>query len=280
MLGLLLGAAVVLVQTPESTYERMALRLVHGPGATGVVQGIQSSPVGGGSFVPGVNLLATADTSVAHLYQDSRAAFQRFSVYGGLSIAGLLATVVFYSRLHHNWEPGWGVGLPVATLGFGWAGAANAAHGEDRLRQAIWLYNRRFLRTPADTAACSYDRCALRIQPHPWSTHLVQGVDDRPLGGLDSRRDLFALAGDSARVHYDAYRALANRTHAARLVGVASYVASAALLLGSKNKVAHGFGVGFLVLGYATAHGTVYSTAAARSELDQAIWFYNRTLGE
>ena len=68
---------LLLAQAPESTYDRYALRLVYGPGSTGVVRGIQAEAVGGGTFVPGVELLATADDSVRLQYRASRASFKR-----------------------------------------------------------------------------------------------------------------------------------------------------------------------------------------------------------
>src|SRR2546421_8925128 len=95
MLGTCLSI-LLLAQAPESTYDRYALRLVYGPGSTGVVRGIQAEAVGGGTFVPGVDLLATADDSVRLQYRASRASFKRYALLGGLSIAGTLATMNYY----------------------------------------------------------------------------------------------------------------------------------------------------------------------------------------
>ncbi len=178
---------LLLAQAPESTYDRYALRLVYGPGSTGVVRGIQTEAVGGGTFVPGVDLLATADDSVRLQYRASRASFKRYALLGGISIAGALATMNYYGgHLHHDWNAPIGIGLPLTTLLVGWAGSANAAGGEDHLRRAIWLYNRRFQRAPDSASSdCAYDRCALRVQRRLSSTQIVRGIDGAPLGEVE-----------------------------------------------------------------------------------------------
>src|SRR2546427_3060273 len=189
MLSALSLALLVLAQAQDSAYDRHALRLVYGPGSIGVVQGIQAEPVGGGTFVPGVSLFATANDSVRDQYSASRARFKRYSVLGGLSIAGAIATMAYYGgRLHHDWNAPVGIGLPIVTFAVGWAGSASATSGEDHLRRAIWLYNSQFPRTARSvTSDCPYDRCALRVHPRLWSTQIVQGANGGLVGGLGSR---------------------------------------------------------------------------------------------
>ncbi len=280
MVGTLLLPLFTLTQTLDSTYDRRALWLAHGPGMTGVVQGIQASPVGGGTFAPGTDLFETASDRIRYEYGASRAAFKRFTVFGGLYIAGALATTSYYGGRHHpKWKPGLGIGLPVATFAAAWAGQAYATRGDDRLRRAMWWYNREFPRTTADSgASCSYDRCALRVRRRAWSGQLVQGVSEMPVGSLDSQLDLFAAAGDSARAHYDKYRSITeSNRHATRFARIA-LLGAGVLYAASRNKVARGFSYGLLFLSYGAGHMTVYGGAQAESELDQAIWFYNRTL--
>lgn len=273
---------LTLAQVPDSTYDRYALRLAYGPGSSAVLRGVQGEPVGGGTFVPGVALFATANDSVRHHYKASRAHFKRYAVLGGFYIAGVLATTAYYGgdRRHH-WKAPAGLGLPIATFAAGWAASASATSGEDHLRRAIWLYNRQLPRAAGSAAAdCPYDRCALRVQPRVWSTQIVQGASGVMVGEVDSRLDLFAAANDSARRHYEAFRTSSRNARAARRVGLGAYLCAGVLFAASRNKVARGFGVGFLVVGYAAAHGSVYAQAAAASELDQAIWFYNSALPE
>src|ERR1043165_1172817 len=280
MVGALGLSLLALVQARDSAYDRYALRLEHGPGSTGVVRGIHAEPVGGGIFVPKVDLFATADDSVRRQYIASRASFKRYTVLGGLEIAGVVGTMVYYSNhLHQDWNAPIGIGLPVATIAVGGAGAASATGGDDPLRRAIWLYNRHFQRTPASaTADCPYSRCALRVQPGAWSSQIVRGAAGAPVGSLGARVDLLAAANDSAKRHYEAFRAAYARAHVARHFGLAAYLTAGALFAITQNKVAHGFGIGFLVLGFAAAHGSVYTTAQAESELDRAVWFYNGSL--
>ncbi|PYP54986.1 MAG: hypothetical protein DMD40_14930 [Gemmatimonadetes bacterium] len=250
MVGTLFLPLLTLTQTLDSTYDRRALWLAHGPGATGVVQGMgtQAASVGGGTFIPGTDLFETATDRIRSEYGASRAGFKRFTVFGGLQIAGMLATMSYYGGRHHpKWKPGFGIGLPVATFAVGWVGQANAIRGEDHLRRAMWWYNREFPRSVTDSARanCSYDRCALRIRPRVSSHQLVQGVAELPVGSADSQLELFAAA---------------------------------VLYAASRNKVVRGFSYGLLVLSYGAGHSTVYGAAQAESELDQAIWFYNRSL--
>ncbi len=283
MVGTLLLPLLTLTQTLDSTYDRRALWLAHGPGATGVVQGMgtQAASVGGGTFVPGTDLFETATDRIRSEYGASRAGFKRFTVFGGLQIAGMLATMSYYGGRHHpKWKPGFGIGLPVATFAVGWVGQANAFRGEDHFRRAMWWYNREFPRSFADSARanCSYDRCALRLRPRVSSHQLVQGVAEMPVGSADSQLELFAAAGDSARAHYDKYRSITESTRQGMRFGRISLLGAAVLYAASRNKVVRGFSYGLLFLSYGAGHMSVYGAAQAESELDQAIWFYNRSL--
>ena len=280
MFGALSVSLFVLAQVPDSTYDRYALRLVHGPGWTGVLQGIQAEYVGGGTFVPRVALFATAGDSVRRQYEASRSRFRRYAVLGGLSIAGVLATITYYDGTSdRDWNTPVGIGLPIATIAVSWAGAASATSGEDYLRRAIWHYNRELPRTAQSAASdCPYDRCALRVQPRVWSTRIVQGANGARVGGLGSRLDLFAAANDSARRHFEAFRAAYRDARVARRIGLGAYVGAGILYAAGRSPAARGFAVGFLLAGYAAAHGAAYASAEAASELDSAIWFYNRAL--
>jgi hypothetical protein len=283
MVGSLLLPLLTLTQTLDSTYDRRALWLGHGPGATGVVQGMgtQATSVGGGTFVPSTDLFETATDRIRHESRASRAGFKRFTVFGGLQLAGMIATMSYYGGRHRpKWRPGVGIGLPVATFAVGWLGQVNASRGEDHFRRAMWWYNREFPRTFADSACanCSYDRCALRIRPRVSSRQLVQGVAEMPVGSVDAQLELFAAAGDSGRAHYDRYRSITESTRRAMRVGRISLLGAVVLYAATHNKVVRGFSSGLLVLSYAAGHSTVYTGAQAESELDQAIWFYNRSL--
>src|ERR1041385_488888 len=212
MVGTLLLPLLTLTQTLDSTYDRRALWLGHGPGATGVVQGMgtQASSVGGGTIIPRTDLFETATDRIRYESRASRAGFTRYTVFGGLQLVGIIATTSYYGGRHHpKWKPGFGIGLPVATFAVGWLGQVHALRGEDHLRRAMWWYNREFPRTLEDStrANCSYDRCALRIRTAVTSRQLVQGVAEMPVGSADSQLELFAAAGDRARAHYGPYQA-------------------------------------------------------------------------
>lgn len=275
----LILSLVALTQAPDSAYDRWALRLGYGPGSTGVVQGMQAEGVGGGTFIPRVDLLAAATDRVRNHYSASRKSFTRYTILGGLSIVGAIATIAYYGSRDDDWSPAPGIGLPVATFAVGWAGHASATNGGDHLRRAIWLYNRRFARSPDERMSdCPYDRCAVRVSSGVWSTQLVRGASDEPIGPVNSQHELFGAAGDSARIHYEAFRDLQTDTRTAGWVGLGAYLGAAVLFAASRTKVARGVAFGLMFVGYAAGHGSVYASAAAETELEQAIWFYNGAL--
>jgi hypothetical protein len=192
MASTLILALVALAQAPDSTYDRLALRIGYGPGSSVILQGIEAPGVGGRIFIPKVELLAKADDSVRRHYNASRASFKRCAVLGGLWIVGAIATMEYYADRDHDWRPEVGIGLPLATVAVGWATQFTGIRGEDPLRRAIWLYNQRFPRTPdVATADCPYERCALRVRPGVWSTQIVRGASEKVLGSVNSRLDLF-----------------------------------------------------------------------------------------
>lgn len=282
LLGLLavaLGVAPVrgrAAQTLDCTYDRCALRI----GLGGVARGLAAKPAGAGGFVPRVPALDSAEADIRRHYAASQTAYKRYWAFGLLSVGGAIASMNYYEHhLYHDWRASAGIGLPLATVGLTWAGVATATRGEDHLRQAIWLYNRRFAR-PTDSlpASCPYDRCALRLQPRTWSTRIVQGVDATPIGGLEPPIALFTLAGDSARTHYEAFRAAYRQAQLQRRVGLGAYLVAGLLAALSRPQAAHVAAWGFAFVGYAAAHGSGYSCAEAQANLDQAIWFYNRVL--
>lgn len=90
MIATILLAVIVLGQAADSTYDRWALRLGYGPGSTGVVEGIQARGVGGGTFVPRVDILAMSDDSVRHLDRDTRLDLLLQVPAGGYSIRYVL----------------------------------------------------------------------------------------------------------------------------------------------------------------------------------------------
>jgi hypothetical protein len=283
MVAAVLLSTLALTQI-DSSYDRLALWLSHGPGSTGVVQGRTGPLVGGGTFSPGTGLLKnSSDSVVRREYRASRSAFTRYTVLGGAAMAAELAAVIYYfGKNPHppNWRAEWGIGLPVATLALGWAAQANAAGGDDHLRRALWLYNRQFQRTAAyvSPADCTYDRCALRVRPTAGSWRIVRGVNEISLGRVEAQHELFAAADDSARVHYEAFQAWASMNARARRFGLVAALAAGALYAASDKNVARDASGVLLVLAFIAGHSVVYGAARAESELDQAIWFYNRTL--
>jgi hypothetical protein len=279
-LGLLPAAAAA--QARGCDYDRCALWIVHGMGSTGIVQGMEPRPAGFGTFVPRADLLAAADSPVRRHYEASRRDYRRYTVLGGVAFAALLGTVLYYlPEEEREWRPVAGVGLPLAAVAFSIPARVSNARAEDRLRQAIWLYNRALAADSGAVASgCPYDRCALRLQVRPWSDRVVRGSGAVPVGGAGSApvAALFAGAGDSARVHYETFRTLSRRGSRGESIGLAAGLAGLVLYAASDSKTARGVAVGLLGVGYAAGHTSSYGLADAETHLERAIWFYNRTL--
>ena len=133
--------------------------------------------------------------------------------------------------------------------------------------------------SPVDApAACSYDDCALRVEPEPFGSPLIlRGVDSVPVDriGLFFGSDLSqAVSGDEAAYAY-ARRAERDRTGAVLLAlgGGAAVIASGIYAYGDPDRasVATLLGGGLLI-----ASGAV-QIGAARAQ-SRAVWEYNREL--
>lgn len=133
--------------------------------------------------------------------------------------------------------------------------------------------------------ACTFDRCALRIQSRFFSgERIVQGVTARRvarLGLFAPHIEPLATAGDSARRHYVAFRHSHNRAGAFLLIGAVASTAAAFIILGDDNFPNNTPSTSAWVL---AGGGLVFSFAGAinlmsgRDHLSQSIWFYNRSL--
>lgn len=136
----------------------------------------------------------------------------------------------------------------------------------------------------AQTGACTYDSCALRLQHRFFGgVSLVQGQEGRPVArlGLFARRvDVLASGSDSVQEHYQAFHTDQNRGGAFTLVGVVAAGIAGALGYNERRYQDHktlfwgllGVGLTFSVA------GSVQITKAS-DHLQRSIWFYNRDLG-
>ena len=125
-------------------------------------------------------------------------------------------------------------------------------------------------------AACTYERCALRVHQTFWSLKVAQGAADSTvasMGWMAPRIDALAGSTDSTvRQLYYGYRSAVNRSGRLALVGLAAFIGSVVVLNGSNEDGAAAvlLGVGF---------GLTLAGAAERTRgidrLHQAIWRYN-----
>jgi hypothetical protein len=126
---------------------------------------------------------------------------------------------------------------------------------------------------------CPYDACALRL--HRGS--LVQGLEATRVARFGAwfsapRIDVFETASDSARGHYQAFRALYHQGAKLRTAGLALTLASAVAVFSDTHANHYYVPIGLAVLGLATNTAARSKDAHAWDHLHKAIWFYNRDL--
>ena len=227
-------------------------------------------------FVPHVPEL---DAATGPAFDEYRAAQRRYhgaAITSAVGIPAVLGVLLFASS-DPDKRP-WGSkvegGVIGLAIGAELLGAPLRARAAERLSRAAWLYSRPVVPPPRSANGCSYDACALRFRYRPWSASLVQGLEGRP---VTAPRELFAQAGDSARVHYKRYVQLSRGN---RWIGPLLLTALVGGLAAghSRDETVRGVGLGLLGLGYAAGHLSLGSAYREYEELQTAIWLYNRDL--
>jgi hypothetical protein len=283
-----LSAAVTArAQSPPCDYDRCALRLGGraAGAAPGVLQGRDTVRVASGYFTLWVEPLESAGELPRRHYRAYRRLSRLSTVlsFGTLAV-GIPMFVHYYGEHRRRWSTEAEVAVPLGTIALYIASAVTAASAEDRLRRAIWFYNRTLPRTGSLTIpGCSYDSCALRLRRRTWSTSIVRGIAAAPLGPAPPAT-LFESAGGDARARYETFLAYRDSLKA---VSAIDRVVLASIMGGFfgpafDGKTAQQVGVGFLFVGYAVGHLTIHGRAqlgrGAQSNLEGAIWLYNRSL--
>lgn len=130
---------------------------------------------------------------------------------------------------------------------------------------------------------CSYDACALRVEPRGFfsETTVVRGTEGTVVATQDRNGDLERLfqASDSAAVHYASF-AVSDR-HADWLSGLSGGLALASLVVVASegdwdewNGWPLGLDIGAFVVGIAA----VFPRRNADRAFSRAVWWYNRDL--
>jgi hypothetical protein len=133
------------------------------------------------------------------------------------------------------------------------------------------------LQAQAAPRRCTYDACALRVQPPTLTTPqmLVRGTAGTEvvrLGLLEPEVAPFVALSDSAVAHARVYDVLYDRGSIISITGTVVSIAAPFLLRGTMQKIAFtGAGVGLSVYG-----GVL--TNRANDALARSIWWYNREL--
>jgi hypothetical protein len=129
-------------------------------------------------------------------------------------------------------------------------------------------------RTAGDSA-CTYSRCALRVDYRLLSTRLVRGASGESvsrLGWFGSGVEVLLAASDSAAYHAREYQ---GRQHTSDVLGIG---AGALLLIAAVQGDEPGAGLPFLLGGAAVELIALPYWLGSRRSLDRAVWWYNRDL--
>ncbi len=132
----------------------------------------------------------------------------------------------------------------------------------------------------AGAGGCTYVRCFLALQHHP--PRLVQGAAATPVadfGFFAPRIDLLTSNSDSARMHYEAFRANYNRKAAFELVTIATGIVSLAVLA-SNPRANAGTAFAMFAVGAPIGVASLVYAGKAQRQLEQSIAIYNRSLAD
>lgn len=126
----------------------------------------------------------------------------------------------------------------------------------------------------APDSACTYTRCALRVEYRLLSTRLVRGTSGESVGRLGwfgSGIDVLLAGSDSAAYHARQYRSK-RRTSDMLTIG------SIALALVAVSQGETSEGAPFLLAGAGLELIALPFWLGSRRNLDRAVWLYNREL--
>lgn len=133
------------------------------------------------------------------------------------------------------------------------------------------------LSAPAQTPACTYEACALRIKHRFFSQSIVQGAEEKKvatIGMIAPRLAIFAERSDSAHIYYRSFRS-AHNTRLWLALGAAASLAGS--LVASQNDE-DGVAIALLAVGVGFTTGGAILSVKSRDHLSAAIWWYNREL--
>ena len=131
----------------------------------------------------------------------------------------------------------------------------------------------------AGPQGCTYVRCFLSLQRHP--LRVVQGAGATPVAdfGLFAPRIDLLTNPDSARLHYEAFRANYNRAGAFKLISLV-IDASALIVLAGNPRSNYPYSLGLFGVSVPMGMGALVFSAKAQRQLERSIAEYNRSLPE
>ena len=136
----------------------------------------------------------------------------------------------------------------------------------------------------AQSTACTYERCALRIEADPnvpFASRLVQGIEAKPVAtfGLLAPRILaLETSADSIRRPYLAFRSRAQTGRALWVVGTGAMIASGIALMSTESAARRRYVVPAVALDVSLVVGALIEDARAHNALAAAIERYNSAL--
>jgi len=132
----------------------------------------------------------------------------------------------------------------------------------------------------AQDASCSYDSCALRLKTGFWSTNIVQGALETPIGTASlfaPRVPVLAEARDSVvRQLFASYQ---RKSHQGLVFGIGAtglFVASFFAWDSNASNPVNETAVGLLLGSAVLAIPAAVLARSASNELQKAVWHFNR----
>jgi hypothetical protein len=133
---------------------------------------------------------------------------------------------------------------------------------------------------PRAPSACTYETCALRIEPaFFWSPKLVRGRTGEEvgrLGGFGGGVDTLLAGPDSAAAYARVYVTNVRRSAALGLIGGIAYVVASVTSNGFRDTDDTSVAIALTGAGFAIA--SIPFTIRAQRSLSRAVWFYNASL--
>lgn len=127
-------------------------------------------------------------------------------------------------------------------------------------------------------AACTYQSCALRVEPGFFGHVLVRGAAGERIGRAFSNAKLL-MNGDSSVVYVERYQRATRTATILQLVGLAGMTAFYAMAMDNRVDRTNGLAVGAVAVSVVSLYASIPFMIRAQRSLSQAVWWHNSEFG-